>query len=395
MNRIISIDVFRGVTMFLMIWVNDFWTLNSIPKWLKHAELGEDYLGFSDLIFPWFLFAMGMSIPFSFENRLKKGETNFKIWKHIVFRTIALLIMGLFHMNMEMYNHDLSLIPKSYFVMLSTAAFFMIWNMYPRSIPNNKLIYKIFPIIGMFILMIMLLIYKGKDYNNNPLGFSIHWWGILGLIGWVYGISASSYFIFRKSIFSLIIAFFICLVLNVMSSSGFSYNIFSWQNKDWIPGSGGLQALTFGGILTSLVLIKFKSKEKIRYLYAIILCMGVIAFILGLISHRFFIISKIGGTPTWVLLSLSTGLFIYIYIYWLVDIKRKIGWYKPIQIAGSATLTCYLIPYFYNSFRTILGFQLPMFFTTGIIGLIKSVLYSFIIIAISWSFSKIRVQLKI
>ena len=50
MNRIISIDVFRGVTMFLMLWVNDFWTLNSIPKWLKHAVSGEDYLGFSDLI---------------------------------------------------------------------------------------------------------------------------------------------------------------------------------------------------------------------------------------------------------------------------------------------------------------------------------------------------------
>ena len=30
MNRIISIDVFRGVTMFLMLWVNDFWTLSSI-----------------------------------------------------------------------------------------------------------------------------------------------------------------------------------------------------------------------------------------------------------------------------------------------------------------------------------------------------------------------------
>ena len=35
--------------MILMIWVNDFWTLISIPKWLKHAPAEEDYLGFSDL----------------------------------------------------------------------------------------------------------------------------------------------------------------------------------------------------------------------------------------------------------------------------------------------------------------------------------------------------------
>ena len=83
-----------------MIWVNDFWTLNTIPKWLKHAVSGDDYLGFSDLIFPWFLFVMGMSIPFSFENRFKNGETGLDVWRHIIFRTIALIILGLFHMNM-------------------------------------------------------------------------------------------------------------------------------------------------------------------------------------------------------------------------------------------------------------------------------------------------------
>ena len=62
--------------MILMIWVNDFWTLISIPKWLKHAPAEEDYLGFSDLIFPWFLFAMGLSIPFAFSYRLKEVKLN-------------------------------------------------------------------------------------------------------------------------------------------------------------------------------------------------------------------------------------------------------------------------------------------------------------------------------
>ena len=100
MNRSISIDVFRALTMVLMIWVNDFWTLKSIPKWLKHASTGEDYLGFSDVIFPWFLFVMGMSIPFAFEDRIKKGETTIIILSHIVLRSIGLIVMGLFHMNM-------------------------------------------------------------------------------------------------------------------------------------------------------------------------------------------------------------------------------------------------------------------------------------------------------
>ena len=113
-----------------MLWVNDFWTLSSIPKWLKHAVSGEDYLGFSDLIFPWFLYAIGLSIPFAFESRLLKGENSFTIGKHILLRTFALLVMGLFHMNMEMYNHQLSIISKPIFVIISTLAFFMIWNDY-------------------------------------------------------------------------------------------------------------------------------------------------------------------------------------------------------------------------------------------------------------------------
>ena len=134
--------------MFLMIWVNDFWSLNTIPKWLKHAAAGEDYLGFSDLIFPWFLFVMGMSIPFSFEDRIRRGETDLEVWRHIIFRSIALLIMGLFHMNMEMYNHESSMISKPYFVIVCTSAFFMIWNIYPKSSPSNNSLFKVFQSLG-------------------------------------------------------------------------------------------------------------------------------------------------------------------------------------------------------------------------------------------------------
>ena len=395
MNRIISIDVFRGITMFLMIWVNDFWTLKHIPKWLLHAKSGEDYLGFSDLIFPWFLFVMGMSIPFSFENRLKRGETNFKILKHTIFRTIALLIMGLFHMNMEMYNHEASIISKPFFVILSTLAFFMIWNKYPKSTSNNNLILIILPIIGMIILMIMLLIYSGKDYENNSIGFNIHWWGILGLIGWVYIISASIYFIFRKSYLIISIIFFLCLGLNILSNNNIPYKIFLWQSEDWIPGSGGLQALAFGGILTSLTLIKFNYKNNIKYLYAIFICMSVGAFSLGIISHNFFIINKINGTLTWVLFSLSSSLFLYTFIHWLVETKNKLNWYLPIQVAGSATLTCYLIPYFFYSFLKIIDIKLPLFFLTGINGLIKSLMFSFLVIFTCWTLSKIKIQIKV
>ena len=396
MSRIISIDVFRSVTMVLMIWVNDFWTINNIPKWLKHAKTGEDYLGFSDVIFPWFLFVLGMSIPFSFENRIKQGEPIFTIWIHIILRTIALVVMGLFHMNMEMYNHDTSYLSKPIYVIISTIAFFMIWNIYPSKLEKKwDIASKAIRLIGVIILIIMFLLFSGKDYEGNDIGFAIHWWGILGLIGWVYLIAASAFIFIRSSIIGSFIAFFICLGLNIISSSGIPYNIFSWQSVNWIPGSGGLQALAFGGIIVSLLLMQSRANRNIKNLYVSLFCFATLSLLSGFLLRNYFVLNKNLGTPTWIMISLSTAIFLFIFLHWLTDVKKILSWYKYIKIAGTATLTCYLIPYFVYSFRTITGIVLPEFLRTGIIGLVKSILYSLIIISICWGLKKIKIQLKI
>ena len=379
--------------MFLMLWVNDFWTLNSIPKWLKHAVSGEDYLGFSDLIFPWFLFAIGLSIPFAFESRLLKGENNVTIGKHILLRTIALLVMGLFHMNMEMYNHQSSYISKPIFVIISTFAFFMIWNDHSRLKGKNDFFYKLLPFLGVTVLIIMFFIYRGQAYDGNAIGFRIHWWGILGLIGWVYSITAGTYFVFKKSIFALSIAFFISMILNFMDSSDISYAIFSWQKANWIPGSGGLQALSGVPALRGAAVHAVAKYQRV--LYGFWSFAGLLSLLLGLFLRKYFIISKIAGTPSWILISMSTAIFLFIFFHWVVDLKKQLSWYEPISIAGTATLTCYLIPYFYYSVRTLTGFQLPMFLTTGIIGLFKSMLYSFLIIIFARIASKSFIRLKI
>lgn len=61
-TRLLSIDAFRAVTLLLMIFVNDFGTLREIPEWLGHAREEDDAMGFSDVIFPAFLFIVGLSM---------------------------------------------------------------------------------------------------------------------------------------------------------------------------------------------------------------------------------------------------------------------------------------------------------------------------------------------
>ncbi|MBO6083222.1 MAG: DUF1624 domain-containing protein, partial [Bacteroidales bacterium] len=54
-----AIDMLRGLTMFLMVFVNDFWTVGGVPHWMEHTATQEDAMGLSDIVFPLFLFAVG------------------------------------------------------------------------------------------------------------------------------------------------------------------------------------------------------------------------------------------------------------------------------------------------------------------------------------------------
>ena len=375
--------------MFLMIWVNDFWRLSNIPKWLKHAAAGEDYLGFSDLIFPWFLFALGLSIPFAIENRLNKGEIRLEILKHIFLRAFALIIMGLFHMNFEMFNHKISILPKSIFVIISTTAFFMIWNQPNKNLFKKNINPRLLPKVGTIVLCIMFLIYKGMNIDGEVIGFGIHWWGILGLIGWVYLVASSIYLFFRKSIIVAFTMFVVNIIINFVLHLNLPFNLYL------IIGTGSLQSFVFSGILISLLLMNDKYLNNISSFYKKIFFFGTTTLIFGLLFNNYFIINKPLATLPWTLISLSSALFLFAFLHWVVQVKNRVNWYNPIKIAGTATLTCYLIPYYYYSLLDIIGFDLPAILNTGYIGLIKSLVYTFIIIGIALVFNKQKINIKI
>jgi len=140
--------------------------------------------------------------------------------------------------------------------------------------------------------------------------------------------------------------------------------------------------------------MKEKNRNNIAS-FKVILFLGIVSFLLGLIFHKYFIINKISGTPTWVLLSLSSAFIFYALIFWVVDISGHIEWYSKINVAGTATLTCYLVPYFYYSFLQIFEIQFPVLLNTGYLGLLKSLLFSLLIIFFTKVMVKNRIQIKI
>lgn len=131
-NRFLAIDVLRATTMFFMIFVNDIWTLSNIPSWIGHVAADVDGMGFSDIIFPLFLYIVGLSIPYAIANKIAKGASTYAVLMHIATRTIALLVMGVFLVNAENYNEG-AYLHKSWWVCLLILSFFF---SYGASIPR-------------------------------------------------------------------------------------------------------------------------------------------------------------------------------------------------------------------------------------------------------------------
>ncbi|MGW9684510.1 acyltransferase family protein [Flagellimonas sp. 2504JD1-5] len=89
-NRVLSVDIFRGATIVLMILVNTPGTWSNVYAPLLHAK----WHGYTptDLVFPFFLFIVGTSIVFAYQNK----EANKATYKKISIRALKLIGLGLF-----------------------------------------------------------------------------------------------------------------------------------------------------------------------------------------------------------------------------------------------------------------------------------------------------------
>lgn len=374
-GRIASIDILRALTMVLMIWVNDFWTLTGVPKWLQHASASEDYLGFSDVIFPLFLFIVGLSIPFAIKQRQNKGDSLVSISKHIIIRSLSLLIIGVFIVNYESAHLSLG-IGKYWWCVLMALAVVLIWMHWEKS-PISKKWHPILQSIGILILIYLSFVYKGGA--NGDIGMKTHWWGILGLIGWAYLVNALAY-VFSKG--NLYIMLTLLLVFNALAIFG-QMDLLPPLNKNLsflsVIYGGTIPALTSAGIVATM-LYKKLSVNHSKWIFITLIVIGIIFISFGLLTRPIWGISKLQGTPSWLAICSGIGFISFAILYFIADIKKQTNWAKIIAPAGTATLTCYMIPYFVYPLKNIIEIRFPEFLNTGIIGLIGSFVFALLVV---------------
>lgn len=389
-TRVGAIDIVRALTMVLMIFVNDLWSLKDVPAWLEHVESGVDGMGLADTVFPAFLFIVGLSLPFAIDARRAKGDSDPRLIVHVCLRALALLIMGVFLVNGETLNRDATPFVHGQWDVVACLAFILVWNAWPRAMPA-WLRYGI-QAAGLAVLLGLAVIYRGGE-DGHLERFGPQWWGILGLIGWAYLTAGIIAVLAHGRLVVLVGAWLLFAVLSIVWAAGLVPEPLHIIPEPIIGGT--LTGLTLGGLVIARLFQIYREKGDNLRMTLVFAAIAAGLVVLTLVTRPYWGISKLGATPAWLFACSAITLVVFVAVYWLCDVAGKGRWFDLIKPAGTDTLLCYLMPYFL--YVIIYGFGLipPEPFLTGLPGLIKSLLFAILCVVLAGLLSRLRIRLKL
>ncbi len=289
-DRLISLDVFRGLTIAGMVLVNNPGSWGHIYWPLAHAE----WHGWTptDLIFPFFLFIVGVAIPLAFGRRVDAGGTQRDLYLKVIKRTLIIFGLGLFLNGFPFFNLSTIRIPG---VLQRIAVCYLLASIiFLKTRVRTQIV----------IVAALLLVYWLLMARLSAPGFAT---GDLSKEGSV--------------------ASFIDRV--VLGSHIWS------QGKVYDP-EGLLStipalATTLLGVLTGGWLRTTKSDyEKVAGMFVV----GMVCLVFGWAWHPFFPINKSLWTSSYVLFTGGLALQFLAFCYWLIDIKDYRAWVKPFVVFG-------------------------------------------------------------
>lgn len=325
-DRLISLDVFRGLTILLMTVVNNPGSWSTIYTPLQHAE----WHGCTptDLVFPFFVFIMGTAIAFAMPTKTYDSSTFNKIFV----RSLRMINLGLFfNFFGKIQFLDLEETPLMMIRLLITAlvGYALMGNF------NQKA--KTYLAVGCFILF-MILAYSGiPAYENVRLP------GVLQRIGMIYFI-ASLLYLKTTPKTQLIVSSIILLgywaLMTLIPAPGFAVtnlekgtNLATWVDqmllsghvweatKTWDPEGilstipaivTGILGLQIGQLLNSNASKKSKAQKMIS--------IGALLFFLGWLWNFAFPINKALWTSSYVLYTAGLSTLILTILYYCIDL---------------------------------------------------------------------------
>jgi predicted acyltransferase len=273
-------------------------------------------------------------------------------------------------------------------------AVFLFWNDYPDK--ENKF----FTITGLKLLALAILVFlvfkfrSGEPENNGSL--ITGWWGILGLIGWGYLVSAFTYVLCRESLFktAFITAFF--LLMNMLSGWKLLGFLDPVKPVLGIIIEGNVPFIVLSGLIGGLIIKKFPLTE-FRKVIPVFLGLGLFFLASGLVLRNWFIISKIQATPSWGMICSGISFLLFILLYWIADVKNNRNWASFLRPAGENSLTTYLAPDILYYLIWISGIPVLIYkqSTEPLIVIAGSLLWALLMVRLTALLARLNIRLRI
>jgi predicted acyltransferase len=348
--RVVSIDALRGFVIFTMIFVNDLAGVSPkiVPAWMRHFH-GHSGMTFVDMVFPGFLFIVGMSIPFALGGRLRRGEPVWKTLGHVVVRTVALLTIGILMVNDESPGPSMSgLAPNLWAVLMYLSAMMAFCSVSLPSAPGQRLrvATSFLRAIGIAGLVALAFTFRGEHGERvitlSPFAIHTVWYGILGLIAWAYLVGSIVFLAFRTNSTALLGCMALLLALYPAGRTG-AFDGFWLGRYVGIDGTLGSQpSITVAGILLASMLFPAGRLTLAgRFRFAALFIAGCSAA--ALLLNGLYGVNKNAATPSWCLWACAFTASIWLIFHALADLGPVHPIARVLSVAGENVLLAYLI----------------------------------------------------
>jgi heparan-alpha-glucosaminide N-acetyltransferase len=393
-TRLASIDIFRGLTMVVMIFVNDLDSVHGLPWWTHHAKANIDVMTYVDMVFPFFLFIVGLSMPLAIQQRLKKNPSTPALWLHVIIRAASLIVLGLILANVDLADPTRMGINPYAWAILALAGASLFLSVYKGSERATKL-HRWLRILGLVLTVAMFAIFRRTTPDGDVAWIDGSYPEILGLIGYTYFAVALLYIPTRRWLWAPLAWLAALVTLNAICTARGNAPVSHIPLYIWPFHNGSSASITMAGIVTSIIFLGTHRWQTLRQKILLGLAFGISAFIAG----RFLTplgISKIRATPTWCLYSIGAAVLLFTLLYWVCDVKKKTTWAFFARPAGSNTLLTYLIPDFYYFIIALAGITyFHTHFNTGWPGTVRSVIFTALVLAVAATLTKLKVRLQL
>jgi predicted acyltransferase len=329
-ERLVSLDVFRGLTIAGMILVTDPGTYSAVYWPLLHAS----WNGWTptDMIFPAFLFIAGVSLTFSFVARMRRGTTKARLIGHMAQRSVLLILIGLvlnafpsFHLQTLRIPGILQRIALCYFLgsLLYLAALKkdgddhktntgMILAVVVAVLAGYAAILKLYPVPGFGPNRLDSLGNLGAYIDRKIFGINHLWaWGLTPGHGVTYDPEG------------------------ILST---------------LPALTNLLA----GILAG---VRLQGKQSASRKFLEFAGVGIVLLLAGWLLNPFLPLNKRIWTSTFAIFSMGFSLLAFAICYWIVDMRRWRGWAYPALVLGTNAIFAFALSTVITSLADVLTFR--------------------------------------